>query len=72
MNFWSIAKDNIPQILAILAIIGGGGTLQYNQSTDTDDQRHVSLHHAGVTADLIIHVYTLEKRIKKLEGALDN
>ncbi len=65
-------KQYIPQILAMLTLAAGGGTLgvtQYNASDRADDMSNTATHTAGLTADLIIKIYTLEERISKLEAS---
>ncbi len=65
-------KQYIPQILAMLTLAAGGGTLgvsQYNASDRADEMRYTATHTAGLTADLIIKIYTLEERISKLEAS---
>ncbi len=63
-------KQYIPQILAMLTLAAGGGTLgvsQYNASDRADEMRYTATHIAGVSADLVITIYKLEQRIKDLE-----
>ncbi len=64
-------KQYLPQIIAMLTLAAGGGTLgvsQYNASDRADDMRYTAAHTAGVSADLAITIYKLEERISKLEA----
>lgn len=67
-------KQYIPQVIAMLAVLAGGGTLgtiQYNASGQADDTRYATVHTATITADLVIELYKLKERVKELEDGLD-
>ncbi len=63
-------KQYIPQILAAITVLAGGGTLgvnQYNASDKAIEMRGTSVHAATITADLVIELYKLKQRVEELE-----
>jgi len=64
-------KEYLPQIITILTVIAGGGTLGYNQAgtmSRVEDTNHAVLNTATITADVMIEISALKNRVRELEA----